>query len=109
MPNGRRIPRPTGSGPVRQLWQLRQFRQRFGQRRQGHSGPHRHTDAQTHCNAYAHPEPTPEPTATPEATVSPTPAPETDGGSGFPVVPVAAGAIVLLLTAAGVIWFFRRG
>ena len=55
------------------------------------------------------PEPTPEPTATPEATVSPTPAPETDGGSGFPVVPVAAGAIILLLTAAGVIWFFRRG
>ena len=55
------------------------------------------------------PEPTPEPTATPEATVSPTPAPETDGSSGFPVVPVAAGAIILLLTAAGVIWFFRRG
>ena len=54
------------------------------------------------------PEPTPEPTATPEATVSPTPAPETDGGSGFPVVPVAAGAIILLLTAAGVIWFLRR-
>ena len=39
----------------RQLRQLRQFRQRFGQRRQGHSGPHRHTDAQTHCNAYAYP------------------------------------------------------
>lgn len=54
------------------------------------------------------PEPTPEPTAAPEATVSPSPVPETDGGSGFPVVPVAAGAVILLLTAAGVIWFLRR-
>ena len=56
------------------------------------------------------PSPTPEVTPTPDATLSPTPAPEADAGTGsFPVVPVAVGAGILILLAAGLIWFFRRG
>lgn len=56
------------------------------------------------------PSPTPEVTPTPDATLSPTPAPEADAGTGsFPVVPVAVGAGILVLLAAGLIWFFRRG
>lgn len=56
------------------------------------------------------PSPTPEVTPTPEASLSPTPAPEADAGTGsFPVVPVAVGAGILVLLAAGLIWFFRRG
>ncbi|WP_317321215.1 Ig-like domain-containing protein [Subdoligranulum variabile] len=47
--------------------------------------------------------PTPEPTATPEATLPPE---ETDKGS-FPVVPVAAGAIILLVLVGGIV-IFRR-
>ena len=47
--------------------------------------------------------PTPEPTATPEATLPPE---ETDTGS-FPVVPVAAGAIILLVLVGGIV-IFRR-
>ena len=47
--------------------------------------------------------PTPEPTATPEAT---TPPEDTDKGS-FPVVPVAAGAVILLVLVGGIV-IFRR-
>ncbi|HIZ42407.1 MAG TPA: Ig-like domain-containing protein [Candidatus Gemmiger excrementigallinarum] len=47
--------------------------------------------------------PTPEPTATPEAT---TPPEDTDKGS-FPVVPVAAGAVILLVLVGGIA-IFRR-
>ena len=47
--------------------------------------------------------PTPEPTATPEATLPPE---ETDKGS-FPVVPVAAGAIILLVLVGGIVIFCR--
>ena len=47
--------------------------------------------------------PTPEPTATPEATLPPE---ETDKGS-FPVVPVAVGAIILLVLVGGIV-IFRR-
>ena len=47
--------------------------------------------------------PTPEPTATPEATLPPE---DTDKGS-FPVVPVAAGAIILLVLVGGIV-IFRR-
>ena len=47
--------------------------------------------------------PTPEPTATPEAT---TPPEDADKGS-FPVVPVAAGAVILLVLVGGIV-IFRR-
>ena len=47
--------------------------------------------------------PTPEPTATPEAT---TPPEDTEKGS-FPVVPVAAGAVILLVLVGGIV-IFRR-
>lgn len=47
--------------------------------------------------------PTPEPTVTPEAT---TPPEDTDKGS-FPVVPVAAGAVILLVLVGGIV-IFRR-
>ena len=47
--------------------------------------------------------PTPEPTATPEAT---TPPEDADKGS-FPVVPVAAGAVILLVLVGGIV-IYRR-
>ena len=51
--------------------------------------------------------PTPTPTATPEATATPAPEEPEDKG-GFPVVPVAAGAVVLLAVAGGLVIYIRR-
>ena len=64
------------------------------------------------------PSPTPEPTATPTPTLGPTatpeptpevpPAPEETDKGGFPILPVAAGVVVLAALAGGIVWFRRR-
>lgn len=56
----------------------------------------------------ATPTPTPEPTATPEPTPEVTPAPEETDKGGFPILPVAAGVVVLAALAGGIVWFRRR-
>lgn len=56
----------------------------------------------------ATPTPTPEPTATPEPTPEVTPAPEETDKGGFPILPVAAGVVVLVALAGGIVWFRRR-
>lgn len=56
----------------------------------------------------ATPTPTPGPTATPEPTPEVTPAPEETDKGGFPILPVAAGVVVLAALAGGIVWFRRR-
>lgn len=56
----------------------------------------------------ATPTPTPEPTATPEPTPEVTPAPEETDKGGFPILPVAAGVVLLAALAGGIVWFRRR-
>lgn len=56
----------------------------------------------------ATPTPTQEPTATPEPTPEVTPAPEETDKGGFPILPVAAGVVVLAALAGGIVWFRRR-
>lgn len=56
----------------------------------------------------ATPTPTPGPTATPEPTPEVTPAPEKTDKGGFPILPVAAGVVVLAALAGGIVWFRRR-
>lgn len=56
----------------------------------------------------ATPTPTPEPTATPEPTPEVTPTPEETDKGGFPILPVAAGVVVLAALAGGIVWFRRR-
>lgn len=56
----------------------------------------------------ATPTPTPGPTATPEPTPEVAPAPEETDKGGFPILPVAAGVVVLAALAGGIVWFRRR-